>query len=83
MATENKHGPDGQVSRKGPENVASTTRVNVALPFSQFKIQEPSTQLAELSALVAELAELVAEAVPGPKAERLQRRAHDLAGQLR
>jgi hypothetical protein len=83
MATDDKRGPDGQAIRKGPESVASTTRVNVAFPFSQIKVQEPSRQLVELTALVVELAEMVAEAVPGPRAQRLQRRAHDLAGQLR
>jgi hypothetical protein len=83
MATDSKQGTNGQLSRKGPENVASTTRVTVAFPFSQVKIHEPSCQLVELAALVTDLAELVAQAVPGPQAQRLQHRAHDLAGQLR
>jgi hypothetical protein len=57
--------------------------VNVALPFSQFKIQEPSDHLVALTALVAELAELVAGAAPGPQAEAVRRRARDLASEIR
>jgi hypothetical protein len=57
--------------------------VNVALPFSQFKIQEPSDHLLALTALVEDLADLVADAVPGPEAEALRRRAHELASRVR
>jgi hypothetical protein len=35
--------------------VAPISRVNLALPFSKIMIQEPSKNLAELSAIVAEL----------------------------
>jgi len=63
--------------------VNSNTRVNVALPFSQFKIEEPSDQLAALTALVIDLADLAARAVPGPEADALRQRAHRLAGQVR
>jgi hypothetical protein len=62
--------------------VNSSTRLNVALPFSQFKIQEPSDHLAALTALVEELADLVADAAPGPQADAVRRRAHELASRV-
>jgi hypothetical protein len=82
-AANDSHHPDGRVSRRGPARVDSSTRVNVALPFSQFKIQEPSDHLLALTALVEDLADLVADALPGPKAKALRSRAHELAGQPR
>jgi hypothetical protein len=63
--------------------VDSSTRVNVAFPFSQFKIQEPSDHVLALTELVEDLADLVASAVPGPQAEALRRRAHELADRVR
>ncbi len=81
MTARNGHGPgadgaDAQPRRQAPARVDSSTRVNVALPFSQLKIQEPSAQL---TALMADLADLMASAVPGPEAEDLRQRARDLA----
>jgi hypothetical protein len=77
------HHPDDARGRRAPARVDSSTRVNVAFPFSQFKIQEPSDHLLALTALVAELADLVAEKVPGPEAEALRQHAHELASQMR
>jgi hypothetical protein len=71
-------GPEAQPHRPRPARVDSSTRVNVALPFSTLKIQEPSGPLIELTALVADLADLMATAAPGPQAEDLRRRARDL-----
>jgi len=80
MTTANgSHQPDKGPGRRAPARVNSSTRVNVALPFSQFKIQEPSDHLLALTALVEDLANLVADKVPGPKAEALCHRAHELA----
>jgi hypothetical protein len=86
---ENGHRPDEGPGRRTPARVDSSarvparvnssTRVNVALPFSQFKIQEPSDHLLALTVLVEDLAGLVAKKVPGPEAEDLCRRAHELA----
>jgi hypothetical protein len=80
MSTANgsHHQTDGP-GKRAPARVNSSTRVNVALPFSQFKIQEPSDHLLALTALVEELANLVAEKMPGPEAETLRDRAHELA----
>lgn len=81
-AAVNSHRPDDGV-RRAPARVDSSTRVNVALPFSIFKIQEPSDHLIALTALVEELANLVVGLVLGPEAEALRRRIHDLASQVR
>lgn len=81
-AADNSQRPDGQVSKRVPPRVNSSTRVNVALPFSQFKIQEPSDHLVALTVLVEELADLVAEAAPGPEADALRHRAHELTSQV-
>ncbi|HTD50207.1 MAG TPA: hypothetical protein VK771_06390 [Acidimicrobiia bacterium] len=66
-----------------PTAEAVTTRVNVAFPFSQIKIQEPSEDLAALAALVREVAELLADVAPGPKAQTLKKRAQVLAARLK
>jgi hypothetical protein len=79
----NGHRPGGRATGQPPARVDSSTRVNLALPFSQIKIAEPSPHLIALTALVAELADLVADAVPGPQATDLRDRAHELTGKLR
>ena len=82
-AADNSQRLDDRVTKRLPPRVDSSTRVNVALPFSQFKIQEPSDHLVALTALVEDLADLVAVTVPGPEADALRHRAHDLASQVR
>jgi hypothetical protein len=83
-AAASKSEPDKMAPHRGaPEKIVPTTKVNVAFPFSQIKIQEPSRDLAALAALLADLAGLVAEAAPGPKAQALELRARELAGKLR
>jgi hypothetical protein len=79
----NGHRPAGRAGGQAPRRVDSSTRVNVAFPFSQVKIEEPSAQLIALTALVAELADLVAGALPGPQATDLRQHAHELASKLR
>ena len=79
----NGHRPDGRAAGQPPARVDPSTRVNLALPFSQIKIAEPSPHLIALTALVAELADLVADARPGPQATELCHRAHELAGKVR
>jgi hypothetical protein len=84
MSTANgSHHPDGGPGKRAPARVDSSTRVNVAFPFSQIKIQEPSDHLLALTALVEELAGLVAEKLPGPEAEALRQHAHELASRTR
>ena len=79
----NGHRPDGRAGGQVPPRVDSSTRVNVAFPFSQVKIAEPSAHLIALTALMAELADLVAESLPGPRAKDLRQRAHELASKVR
>jgi hypothetical protein len=59
-----------------------TTRVNVAFPFSQIKVQEPSEDLAALAAIVRELTDVVAEVVPSSRARELRKRARALSARL-
>jgi hypothetical protein len=72
---------DGKKKQAAPsENV--TTRVNVAFPFSQIKVEQPSEDVAALAVLVRDLTELVAEVAPGAKARDLSERARALAVRL-
>jgi len=59
-----------------------TTRVNVAFPFSQIRVQEPSEDLAALAALVRDVTVLLTEVAPGSNAQELEERAQALAARL-
>ena len=61
--------------RKKPVSVVSGTRVTVAFPFSQIKLQEPAEETEELVAIVADLAEAVTALSPGSDSEALRQRA--------
>jgi hypothetical protein len=76
--------PNGDASKPKPSPNAEvvTTRVNVAFPFSQIKVQEPSEDLAALATLVHELAYVLADIAPGSKARKLAARAEALATRL-
>jgi hypothetical protein len=76
--------PNGAASKTkpAPKSEVVTTRVNVAFPFSQIKMQEPSEDLAALTALFREMADLLVEVAPGPKARELRRRARDLSSRV-
>ena len=63
--------------------MAPSNRVNVALPFSQIKLDEPSRELAELAALVFDLVGTMAEWVPEDQLEELSARARVLRDRLR
>ena len=75
--------PGGAEPRKGPEFVAPSSRVNVAFPFSQIRLEEPSQELADLAALVFDLVVAVAEWVPEDQLEELRTRAQALRERLR
>jgi hypothetical protein len=70
---------DGVKKKRAPDGDFVTTRVNVAFPFSQIKVQQPSEDVAALAMLVKELTDLVGEIAPGPKAKDLRQRAEVLA----
>ena len=58
-------------------------RLNIAFPFSQIKLEEPSKELAELAALVFDLVGTMAEWVPEDRLEDLRARAQALRDTLR
>ena len=66
-----------------PEMHAPSSRVNIAFPFSQIKVEEPSKELAELAALVLDLVGAMAEWVPEDRLEDLRARAQVLRETLR
>ena len=75
--------PKSDTSKAKPENGDFvTTRVNVAFPFSQIKVEAPSEELTALAALVHELADVLAEVAPGSKAQELAERAQALTNRL-
>jgi hypothetical protein len=74
----------GSKPRKGAEVVAPSSRVNVAFPFSQIKLQEPSQELADLAGLVFDLVVAMAEWVPDDdRFDELRARAQALRERLR
>jgi hypothetical protein len=63
--------------------VAPSSRVNVAFPFSQIKLQEPSKELTELASLVMDLVATMSEWVPEERLEELRERAQAVVQRLR
>jgi hypothetical protein len=74
---------DASETKSAPNAEVVTTKVNVAFPFSQIKVQEPSEELAELAVLLCELTDLVADIAPGSRAPELGKRARALATRLK
>jgi hypothetical protein len=62
---------------------APSNRVNIAFPFSEIKLEEPSKELAELAALVFDLIGTMAEWVPEDRLEDLRARGLALWDTLR
>ena len=63
--------------------VAPSSRVNVAFPFSQIKLQEPSQELADLAGLLVDLVAAMSQWVPEDQLEELRARAQALHERLR
>ena len=57
--------------------------MNVAFPFSQIKLEEPSQELADLAGLLFDLIVAMAEWVPEEQLEELRTRAQSLHERLR
>src|SRR3954454_22092836 len=72
-----------EVAKNAEPSEVVTTRVNVAFPFSQIRVQEPRADLTELAVLVRDLAAAVANLAPGPKTIELGKRAEALAARLK
>ena len=62
---------------------APSNRVNIAFPFSQIKLEEPSKELAELAALLFDLMGTLAEWIPEDRLEDLRARGLALRDALR
>jgi hypothetical protein len=77
------NGVGGARPGPAPELHAPSNRVNIAFPFSQIKVEEPSKELAELAALVLDLVGTMAEWVPEDRLEELRARAQVLHETLR
>ena len=74
---------DPSTTKTSPHSDVVTTRVNVAFPFSQIKVEEPSEDVAALAVLVRDLADVIAEVAPGPKVQELTKRARALVTRLK
>jgi hypothetical protein len=68
--------------RRVPATVVNGTRVTVAFPFSQIRLQESSAELRLLALLVADLAAAPAGLAASDETAALRRRAADLTAAL-
>ena len=78
-----KPSTDESPTTKPAQNESVTTRVNVAFPFSNIRVEQPSEELAALAALVGELADLLADVAPESNAAELRARAQALVTRLK
>jgi hypothetical protein len=62
---------------------APSQRINVALPFSQIKLQEASAELRELADLVVDVVEVLSDSVPEHRLAPLRDKAEALRARLR
>jgi hypothetical protein len=69
-------------TRRTPEVVAPTNRVNVAFPFSTIHVEEASRELAELVGIVSDLVMLLDESAPVPELDELRERVKALAAKV-
>jgi hypothetical protein len=74
---------DDVVKKSDAHSEVVTTRVNVAFPFSQIRVQQPTEDVAELAALLRDLAVVLADVAPGPKTAEIGKRAKALATRLK
>lgn len=75
--------PDVPDSTKAPSVHAPSQRINVALPFSQIKLQEASAELRELADLLADVVESLSDSVPEHRLAPLRDKAEALRARLR
>jgi hypothetical protein len=61
----------------------ATTRVTIAWPFSQIKMEEASAELADLAGLLLDLVEALSDLVPEDVLGPLRDRAESLRARLR
>jgi hypothetical protein len=77
------NGVTAPTPRDAPTVSAPSHRLNIAFPFSQIKLEEPSKELAELAALFFDLVGTMAEWVPEDRLDELRARAQVLRDALR
>ncbi len=66
---------------KGTHN--ATTRVTIAWPFSQIKLQEASSELIELADLLSDVVEALSDFVPDDQLQPLRDKTASLRARLR
>ncbi|HXZ61451.1 MAG TPA: hypothetical protein VEG62_01825 [Acidimicrobiales bacterium] len=76
-------GGSGSARNGVARGVSSSSRVNVAFPFSQIKLQEPSRELTDLAAVMVDLVAAMAEWIPEERLEDLRSRAESIYESLR
>jgi hypothetical protein len=62
---------------------SATTRVTIAWPFSQIKLQEASAELEELAGLLGDVIAALSDFLPEERLEPLRDRAEALQARLR
>lgn len=82
-ASSGLNGVSASKPAKPPAVHAPSNRVNIAFPFSEIKLEEPSKELAELAALLFDLIGTMAEWVPEDRLEELRARGLALRDALR
>ncbi len=73
----------GELTKPGPNAEVVTTRVNVAFPFSQIRVEQPSEEFAVLADLVRDLADALRDVAPSSNTDELAKRAQQLSTRLR
>jgi hypothetical protein len=76
-------GDDAATAREASGVHNANTRVTIAWPFSQIKLQEASAELTDLAGLVGELIEALSDLVPEDRLAPLRERAEALRERLR
>jgi hypothetical protein len=76
-------GKDAAKAREGSGVHSANTRVTIAWPFSQIKLQEASAELCELAGLLSELVEALSDLVPEDRLAPLRERSEALRARLR
>ncbi len=75
--------PDAADTAKARTVNAPSSRINVALPFSQIKLQEASAELRDLADLLVEVVEALSDSVPEHRLAPLRDKAEALRARLR
>jgi hypothetical protein len=79
-------GPDAtaKAADAGSENHNNTTtRITIAWPFSQIKLQEASAELQELARLLSDVVEALSDVIPEDRLQPLRERTESLRQRLR